>query len=150
MAKRAVHDMFGVGAGAIFAVYRAGDQPSANVVLEGIGGILGGLAGSRLPDIFDPPTSPNHRGLAHGVLTTSGGTYVIWEWLKQLQDWLRTQADELAAERQGQLTDAERLWNQLLEWLYRMIAGAIMGLVAGYTSHLALDFTTRKGLPLVA
>jgi hypothetical protein len=35
--------------------------------VEVIGGLLAGNLGARLPDVFDPPTHPGHRSLAHGM-----------------------------------------------------------------------------------
>lgn len=46
--------------------------------------------------------------------------------------------------------EAVRLWHTILASLWQMAAGALAGALAGYLSHLALDATTPKGLPLVA
>lgn len=34
---------------------------------DGIIGGTGGVLGSMIPDIIDPPTNPNHRGRAHSI-----------------------------------------------------------------------------------
>ena len=149
MANRATHDVWGVGAGAIAAAWCARSQTPEHQILEVVGGCLGGWGGSRLPDVFDPPTCPNHRSWAHGVVPVgfvgSGISYL--DLIAQLQGHLRAQADAVAAKRAELTTDVERLISIVIECLMRAAAGAVPGVVAGYASHLGLDAGTRKGLP---
>lgn len=44
------------------------EAPSLDRLIETLGGLLGGYIGARLPDIIDPPTSPNHRDIAHSAI----------------------------------------------------------------------------------
>ena len=39
-----------------------------DATLELFGGVVGGIAGGRLPDLIEPATSPNHRDPAHASL----------------------------------------------------------------------------------
>lgn len=151
MPNRAVHDVVGTATGALTAVVRAGDQPNAHIFLEAFGGCLGGFAASRLPDKIDPPTCPNHRDVAHAVLPVGGVLCAIWETVAQAQGGLRSHADSLAAERDRSngMSDLERLWNQFVEWICRILAGFLAGAVGGYASHLALDMGSVRGLPLI-
>lgn len=117
-----------------------------------MGGCLAGLVASRLPDLFDPPVSPNHRDVAHAVAPVGAVLVAAWGLLKEGQERLRAYADTLAAERErsNSMTDLQRRSNRLLEWLCRALAGALAGATAGYLSHLALDGLTPSGLPVFA
>lgn len=152
MPNRAVHDTAGVAPGGLLAVLMAGEQPNAYMFLECLGGGIGGFAASRLPDKFDPPVCPNHRDIAHAVLPVGGAVVAIWEVVKQGQEALRSYADQLAVQRtaSNNMSDFERLLNQLLEWACRVLAGVLAGAVGGYVSHLALDAGSTRGLPLLA
>jgi hypothetical protein len=48
-----------------------------------------------------------------------------------------------------QLGSIERMVAQLEALLWYLLAGAVVGLMAGYASHLILDAGTTRGLPLV-
>jgi len=50
---------------------------------------------------------------------------------------------------QAQSTPA-RLWHAVLEFFFRLLAGAVAGALGGYSSHLALDASTPRSLPLIA
>ncbi|MGE0673262.1 MAG: metal-dependent hydrolase [Methylibium sp.] len=86
--------------------------------------VLNGAAAAlftNLPDILEPATSPNHRAFFHSLAFAT----LLGIGLHRLHSW---QAE----------TDAERFWKSV-------------GMVAGsaYLIHLALDFTTRRSLPLL-
>jgi hypothetical protein len=71
--------------------------------------------------------------------------------LKQLPAWqraLRAEADCHAARRRNAASDADAFRAFVGEAVCRLLAGALPGLVAGYASHLALDLTTPRRLPL--
>ena len=150
MPNRAFHDFTSVGAGAVMACAMAGEQPNGRMVLEVAGGAFGGFVGGRLPDKIDPPTSPNHRHVGHGVLTVGGTGAILWNLMVDCQEALRAKADELATERENMEDGFWKLLNQLFEWLCRFLAGAMPGVVGGYGMHLLMDATTARGLPLAA
>lgn len=68
MPNAKTHFLVGAGVGAIAycLIKKAQNQPIEILGLLGIG-LIGGVA-SLLPDIIEPPTSPNHRGLAHSLV----------------------------------------------------------------------------------
>ena len=74
----------------------------------------------------------------------------LWETLVRLQTIFRAAADEFAAAAANATNDFERFGNNLLEWLCRALAGLVMGVAAGYASHLLLDMGSKRGLPLFA
>ena len=151
MANRIAHDAGGFAAGMIVAAAMAGNQSASGVLLEYVGGGIGGLAASRLPDIFDPPVSPRHRDVAHAVVPVGAALAVVLGLVREGQEKLRAYADSLAARRAySQLTDIEALLSHFFEWLARLLAGALAGVVGGYLSHLALDSCTPAGLPIFA
>lgn len=85
-----------------------------------VDGFCGAVA-TRLPDILEPATNPNHRQFCHSILfgcAVGYGTYKAWQW-EPTEDW-----------------------QKFVRWAL-LIGGA------AYLTHLALDFTTRKSLPLV-
>ena len=54
-------------------------------LLWGVGGAAFGYFGGRLPDILDPPTSPNHRAFFHS-LTAAGITICALRGLCKRED----------------------------------------------------------------
>ncbi len=150
MSARRTHRTVGTFAGGGYALARARHQPTEHVLLEVIGGLLAGALGARLPDVFDPPIHPGHRGLAHGVLPVTAAGVAAVTVLNGWQDRLRAEADRRAALRASAATPLERLWHGLLAWLSRIGAGALAGIIAGYGSHVILDAVTPASLPLFA
>jgi membrane-bound metal-dependent hydrolase YbcI (DUF457 family) len=150
MADRRTHQLVGTLAGGGFALAKAQQQRSEHLVLELLGGLIAGNLGARLPDVFDPPTHPGHRSLAHGILpVVVVGRAAVRE-LDRAQLWLRAEADRRAALRASATTPFERFWHAFLEILCRLGAGALAGLIGGYGAHVALDAFTPAGLPLLA
>ena len=109
-----------------------------DLALEVLGGAIGGRLLSRLPDILDPPNSPRHRGIGHGILPAGGSSLFYMSKLPLMQSRLRELADDHAA------TDP------LLAVLLRVAAGVVAGALGGFASHLLLDAQTPAGLPWIA
>lgn len=149
MPNRDVHEVAGVLAGALAAYHFGKVETPQQLAFEVAGGAIGGYWGAKLPDVFDPPTCPNHRHFAHGCVSCSLAIWAAYESLLSLQNFLRAEADRLAFERQ-QATDGVLIVLSIAaEASLRIAVGAIAGVVAGYASHLALDAFTPKGLPLI-
>jgi hypothetical protein len=149
MSNRKIHTIVGATSGGVFAGAVAGNRGS-NVLLEGIGGGLGGWVGARLPDLIDPPTSPRHRSVGHGVAQSAiAGRYLL-DAIPRWQGWLRG----MAAQHQEAARIAPDRWSELGHTIAHVVlllaSGAILELVVGYLSHLILDGTTAAGLPFVA
>jgi hypothetical protein len=156
MPSRDIHRPVGAVAGAGYSAYHAHRRyrrhpaPAVPVVAETIGGFVSGWLGGALPDWIDPPTSPNHRNFGHGIATVAGAVAWTADFVLDLQEKLRAQADSLEANRWRLQSDAERTLSALAELFLRLFAGMLNGLIAGYASHLVLDMCTPSGLPLVA
>lgn len=149
MPNGSTHKVAGTLAGSGIAFLLSSGQPAGDRIAECAGGALGGCLFGRVPDIFDPPDSPNHRSIAHGVApcTTLMGAYASQ--LESIQSFFRSRADRQEALARQARTSVAELWHYFLELLFRLLAGAAAGVLGGYGSHLALDGLTPRSLPLV-
>jgi membrane-bound metal-dependent hydrolase YbcI (DUF457 family) len=147
MPNYATHARVGAAAGGLAAAYRARTAPTEQMLAETLGGLLGGWFGGALPDMLEPARDPNHRKAAHSV--AAGGALT----LARIAEWQATcrASAEGAAKRAAThpLGSPERSRAEIDVLLWRLVAGALVGLVAGYASHLLLDANTPRGLPLV-
>lgn len=150
MSDGRTHRAIGTIGGGGYALAKAQQQPPEHLALEVLGGLLAGNLGARLPDVFDPPLHPGHRALAHGVVPVVAAGRAAVGALDGWQAQLRDAAARRAALGASAATPLERLWHALVELLYRLGAGALAGLLAGYGSHVALDAFTPACLPLFA
>lgn len=150
MSDGRTHRAIGSLAGGGYALAKAQHQRPEHLLLEVLGGLVAGNLGARLPDVFDPPTHPGHRSLAHGIAPVATVGTAAVRALDGAQARLRAEADRRAALRASATTPLQRVWQQLLELLCRLGAGALAGLLGGYGSHIALDAFTPAGLPLLA
>lgn len=85
-----------------------------------VAGCLASLLGT-LPDLIEPATNPNHRQFFHSIVFATAVGYGIYKAYK----W-----------------QPESQLEQIIRGLILITGGA-------YLAHLAMDFTTAKGLPLV-
>ena len=133
----------GIAAGVVTARHLADEDRFLHVAFAGIGGAIGGV----VPDWLEPGTHPNHRNVFHSLLAAGGVTAAV------LANW-QASCHGAAARCLGraQLSPAgssERSNEQMKAFLWRALAGLIIGFLAGYTSHLALDAGTATSLPLL-
>ena len=160
MPDGATYKLIGASGGAAFAAYRAKDQNPGNWIAELAGGAIGGYVGGILPDILEPAISSWHRGVAHSYVSgaTVAGTAnaVLSKW----EVACRTNAESCKAipvivVPGGMFVAAppdpvHQFLSSLAELFWRLMAGLLNGLVAGYISHLALDAVTPRSIPLLA
>lgn len=109
-------------AGTAVGFYLADRERKANISTAKP--LLGGGAAAlftTLPDILESATSPNHRSVFHSLAFA---------------------ATLVAAFRQ-----LDR-WQPATDW-ERLARGVGMLAISAYLIHLALDFTTKKSLPLL-
>jgi len=150
MPNKPVHLVTSASVGTICAYMNAPTSGAAtDRFLEVAGGVLGGALGGLLPDIFDPPCHPHHRSLAHGVLPVIAGAGV---WVQGSAGWqthLRKQAEAYSRLRVSTVDPFLAVWCGFVEMALRVLCGAVAGFGAGYLTHVALDFTTPRCLPLI-
>jgi len=109
-------------------------QPSDRIAFAA-GAATGGLIGARLPDIFDPPCTPNHRQVAHAVAPV--GFLAVKTWAGAVEFVEST------------LAEGDLEINPVTRFTRFFVAGLVKGAALGYLSHLALDACTPCGLPLL-
>lgn len=147
MPNYSTHARAGAVVGILAAAYRAREAPTSQMAAEALGGLLGGWVGGVLPDVLEPARDPNHRKLAHSAV--AGGALT----LARIAEWqasCRTAADAATNRSLAHpIGSAERSAAEWDAFFWRLLAGALVGLVAGYTSHLVLDAGTPRGLPLL-
>ncbi|WP_160174452.1 metal-dependent hydrolase [Archangium violaceum] len=155
MSNRKAHSTVGAVVGSINAArcLPAG-QASIHNIAEVLGGALGGVVGSRLPDIIEPAIHSHHRSFAHSVTVASGvatkGMSIsadMASWCRDQAEMFRQRAVEHSARPDG--SALAQLFYSLMEFLLHFAAGFVSGIPAGYVSHLAMDMTTPRSIPLV-
>lgn len=150
MANKRTHRTFGVIAGAALAFALSKGQPILHRIIEIIGGSVAGLLAALMPDWFEPADSPNHRSLFHGLLPNALFIIYCARRLRPSQSSLRSRADDHAEMARQAQTAGSKFWHCVLEFSCRLLSGAAAGALAGYGSHLALDFVTPRSLPPIA
>lgn len=147
MPNRETHIPVALMAGGTAAFICAPDGDDSAKVLETIGGLAGAYVGGRLPDMIDLPNSPNHRSIGHGIGSAGTSLCLLAERIPEIQNYFRTKATEFKSKA---ITDDpwKQVSNELFAVLCLLASGAVVGLAAGYASHLALDAGTKAGLPL--
>lgn len=164
MPGRETHTWVGVVAGVGYSAFQAKEQSPANLFLEAAGGAAGGWLGGVLPDVFEPGTSSWHRSLAHSGTTATTIIVAGKRKLNSFQDHCRKQAEACRVKRESLnmvphptqpnlfVPAPTDQWEHLcltLQEFWRFAAGFANGLAAGYVSHLALDATTPRSIPLL-
>jgi membrane-bound metal-dependent hydrolase YbcI (DUF457 family) len=148
MPRKSAHFAIGSASGIATGVLTCGSLPQEHrmifVAFAGVGGALGGLA----PDVLEPAVSPNHRSLFHS-LSAAGSIGAAWlaEWPADCQ---HAAAECDARAQHASLGARDKSSEEIKAFLWRALAGLIVGFLAGYASHLVLDARTRKSLPLIA
>ncbi|HLJ87775.1 MAG TPA: metal-dependent hydrolase [Candidatus Angelobacter sp.] len=153
------HQWVGALAGGLDACYQAQGKPHSDAVLETIGGAIGGYVAGMLPDVLEPAVSPWHRDVGHSV-TVGGGVLVLRATLAQWAQQCRDKAQNCSAILMiavpgtnifvpASVTPFNQLVSSLAELFWKLLAGFLNGLSAGYASHLLLDAMTPRGIPLL-
>ncbi len=154
------HQCVGAMAGAFDAWYQAREKANADLLIETIGGAIGGCVGGMLPDILEPADSSWHRDVGHSV-GIGGGVLALRATLAEMAQQCRDTAQQYRAIQMVAVPGLNafvpppvdplaQLFGNLAELFWRLLAGFLNGLSAGYTSHLLLDAATPRGIPLLA
>ena len=149
MPNRAQHVAVAIPVGVAFSLSKSRHTNTLQSFLEVIGGGIGGALGGVFPDRIDLPTDPHHCGMAHGIVPALHFGSLAVQHLDTGQQWLRNQAEFCRQARLCVGSPALALWYGFWEWVFRLLAGALAGFVAGYASHVILDFQTPDRLPVV-
>lgn len=148
MPNRAIHVGIGAAAGGATAYWRSQGRPEDRL-LESIGGTLTGAWSGTWADLFEPAYTPHHRGPAHAIVPNA----VVWSIyggnVAAIQQGLRLRADEYLARSYQTDSTLEFVIDQFLSLICRLLAGAVVGIPAGYLSHVALDALTPMGVGFI-
>lgn len=145
MPNKKIHTSVGATAGVVktlAAQVRNENISLPELIASGVGGLLGG----RLPDMIDPPNSPNHRDIGHSIMFTLAGIAL----LIGVIIYLKTSCKELEREANWHIQNGYNIPDDIKVELMqkRFTLGFLNGLATGYVSHLALDSTTPAGIKL--
>ncbi|MBA4379491.1 MAG: hypothetical protein C0393_02190 [Anaerolinea sp.] len=149
MPNRRTHQAAGAIAGAGYSTTLTSGRPGQQRLIEAIGTAVGGLVSGRWPDILDPPNYPGHRGPGHALIPNLVAAYLLHQYGNQWSNWCRTQANQFQLLSYYAVTKESKAQCLANAQGYHLLAGIPAGLIAGLWSHLALDFTTPAGLPLI-
>ena len=142
------HTQVGAIAGVTLAGYHARDETPADLMMELLGGAIGGYVGGRLPDLIEPATFPGHRDVVHSCVALGAAASLALDgWRRECRTSATAYRETLASPTV--LSDYQRAMCRLLDLLWRLAAGFSTGLQAGYISHLVLDGCTPSGLPVL-
>jgi len=141
MADGKTHKAIGAAAGTVASLIYNGQKGNPDLsLIYAAGGLLGGILGGKLPDIIDRPDTPNHRSFGHSVALVG-----ISAWTEKETVIFRN----ILAELQVNAEELDSKGEKFLAGCCHFIAAFMIGIVAGYGSHLALDMFGKKGLPLL-
>lgn len=135
MANRDTHDIIGISTGVLATLLSALQQGRQPSIWELLGGGLGGLGGSRAPDLLEPAHHPHHRQFAHSFMVLVGGG-----------------ASLAGPSRSAQAAlggAAQRETEPVMRALLGVAGGMAIALPAGYASHVLADATTPRGIPFI-
>jgi hypothetical protein len=149
MPNARTHKTVGTCAGILGSVPVAGKQCDfLGALVALIGGGLGGYVGGITPDLIDKPTSPNHRATAHGVLPVALAAGIGSRIIKPITDALLRWAEAAKKAAAGAGNPVDQALYSLARVVYLVAAGFVAGFAVGYLSHVVLDLTTKRGLPV--
>lgn len=147
MPDRRTHTLLAVPIGVVAALASAPKHQGVDAFATVLGGGLGGYIGGVMPDLLEPATSGHHREFAHSV---AGGALLCASPIYALAVRWREQARALEASAvllPIESVDRDRLLARVFG--LNLAAGMLVGFLAGYLSHLALDARTPRSLPLL-
>ncbi len=96
-----------------------------------------------------PPTSPFHRGVGHSVAVSCVLTGLASQRIDAWQAWLREEAARFRCLQYVTVDPLLRAFYGICHVLICLVSGALVGFLAGWGSHLALDFGSVRSLPLI-
>ena len=141
MPNRAFHRAVGTGAGAVAAGYRYGSLPAF------IAGSIGGNVGSAIPDWLEPATAPNHRDIIHSWTTASAVATTAPTIVHRFDAYAALQVQYHEAQALREPVNAG--WHSLFAFLWSIAGAFLVGVLAGFGSHLVCDALTPQSLPLL-
>jgi hypothetical protein len=149
MANFKEHQTIGGLVGGTAALVCARNQPPLLILAEIYGGWLAGQHAGTWADVAEPATSSHHRDFCHALAPTAYGATLVLPQVDSIQTSLRSQAQacfQLAATTNDGL---QQVVNIAAGLLMHVVAGAVPAVPASYLSHIALDASSPRGVPLL-
>lgn len=143
MPNRKTHTAAGIAAGASVCLAKQISLKEFSH-LELLCSVFGGFLGGILPDLIDPPTSPNHRALGHSpiilILVVGAALFFMLQLEKNQDNRMRAanHSHVIGYDMREETADKSDL--------NKAIAGFFTGLCSGHASHLTLDSKTPAGI----
>ncbi len=149
MANRKTHVMAGIVSGTAVVGIRARNLAPEQLLPELAGGCLGGMLGGIVPDILEPAIHSWHRSVAHSGACGFANAALIQKCVSW-QQRCRLEAQHHAQLKLVSQDDWTRFWHAVMVFVWSLLSGFIVGVPAGYISHLVLDANSSRGIPLFA
>jgi hypothetical protein len=147
MPRRPTHISAGCISGLAAGILTSKQLPSEHQLLHLVCATIGGTIGGLAPDSVEPALSPHHRSLFHSLaLGGAASSGLIANWQARCHE---AAAACISRAEQSPLGSAQRSDEETKALLWRGVAGLLVGFLAGYLSHLALDAGTSASLPLL-
>jgi hypothetical protein len=118
-------------------------------IAETLGGWFAGQHAGTWADVAEPATSSHHRDSCHALLPTAYAATLAFQRVDSLQRVLRARAQEFFQFAVGTNDGVQQVANIAVGLLLHVIAGAVPSVPASYISHVALDASTPRGVPLL-
>ena len=131
------------------ALLSARDQAPLLLAIEAAGGWCFGELGGIFPDTIEPANSSHHRRIAHSAVVNGWLLKIALENGPAVQQKLRLAAADHFAAAAVCREPITRLLRFTLGLLLHFLAGGVAGFPAGTMSHIALDFGSPRGIPLL-
>lgn len=134
------------------ALYSSRSLTGWPALVHAAGCVAASRWGGILPDLLEPALHPGHRAFWHSQLTLVGSVQMSVDPPAVVRTWrgsLFAEAKILRARREAlpeDHPDRSTLWTD--EMLRYFLAGALVGLPAGYLTHRPPDAGSPSGLPL--
>jgi inner membrane protein len=145
------HAIIGATAACAAGLIASNGEPDYARLFVTIGAGIGGSIGGRVPDKLEPAIHSHHRDVFHSG--AAAGT-LIWggsRMYASARNAMFAEAARLRAKRESlPLDHGDRVWLGIAEVTHYLAFGIVTGLAVGYLSHIAADFATPRGVPLIS
>ena len=148
MANGKTHLAVGIASGGAYAALARNRTQDNDWLLDLLAGMVGGYIGAKLPDILEPATSSWHRDFFHSFAVGAGTVAYTPGWLGQVEEHAHQQIVQNQLNLRWISDPQQRTKTEISILFWRFLVPFLRGLIAGYVSHLALDATTPRSLPL--
>ena len=143
------HRVVGVLAGGGIALGTRSAENGLELLIEMLAGMSGGALGAKFPDWAEPAVSSWHRGPVHSVTAASTTAVAATNGIAQLNQTVQQRITglRLAKQQARTLEEQQQYTLEILFWL--ALVAFCKGAAVGYLSHVAMDATTPRGIPLL-